>query len=141
MPRGITSSALEQHRLALAMQQGLYPKEKYPQGHSDLAASLGNVGAVLQAQGKYEEAFEHHRQASQMYESLFPKETYKQGHPLLAVSLSNVGTVLEAQGEYEQALTYLRRGLEMRTPVPQRPVQTGTSRSGRQPGQRGARPQ
>ena len=43
---------------ALAMVESLYPKDRYPQGHPDLAGSLNNLGALLQAQGSYVEAGE-----------------------------------------------------------------------------------
>ncbi len=41
---------------ALAMRQALYPKEQYPQGHRDLASSLGNLGGLFHAKGSYDEA-------------------------------------------------------------------------------------
>ena len=41
---------------ALAMNEALYPKERYPQGHPDLAGSLNNLGCLLQDQGDYGEA-------------------------------------------------------------------------------------
>ena len=41
------------HERALAMNEALYPKDRYPQGHPDLAPSLNNLGALLQAQGDY----------------------------------------------------------------------------------------
>ena len=37
------------------MDQALYPKERYPQGHPDLAPSLNNLGYILWRQGNYGE--------------------------------------------------------------------------------------
>ena len=35
------------------MRQALYPKDRYPHGHPDLATSLNNLGSLLEAQGDY----------------------------------------------------------------------------------------
>ncbi len=35
------------------MHEALYPKERYPHGHPDLATSLNNLGVLLQDQGAY----------------------------------------------------------------------------------------
>ncbi len=40
-------------RAALAMRESLYPKDRYPRGHPDLATSLNNLGDLLRAQGDY----------------------------------------------------------------------------------------
>jgi CHAT domain-containing protein/Tfp pilus assembly protein PilF len=95
------------------MHQQLYPKERYPQGHPDLARNLNNLGVLLQAQGEYAKALGYYRQALDMYQQLYPKERYPQGHPDLTTSLSNLGLLLQAQGEYGQALDYLRQALQM----------------------------
>src|SRR5262249_40870536 len=79
------------HAQALAMVQQLYPKEQYPQGHPHLAISLGNLGALLQAMGQYEEARSYKEQALAMKQQLYPKDKYPQGHPELATSLNNLG--------------------------------------------------
>ena len=41
---------------SLQIYESLYPKDHYPQGHPYLAASLDNLGLLLQAQGSYGEA-------------------------------------------------------------------------------------
>ncbi len=38
------------------MYESQYPKDRYPQGHPDLATSLNNLGGLLEAQGSYGEA-------------------------------------------------------------------------------------
>jgi CHAT domain-containing protein len=45
------------------MFQRLYPADKYPQGHPDLAQGLANLGLLLQAQGEYGQALGYCRQA------------------------------------------------------------------------------
>ena len=45
------------------MRQRLYPESKYPQGHPHLAHNLNNLGALLNAQGKYGEARKFFEQA------------------------------------------------------------------------------
>ena len=41
---------------ALEMRQSLYPKDKYPQGHPDLASTLSNLGTLLSLAGNPGEA-------------------------------------------------------------------------------------
>ena len=88
---------------ALAMDQALYPKDRYPHGHADLALSLNNLGYLLRAQGSYGDARVYFERALAMRQSLYPKDRYPQGHPDLADSLNNLGSVLQAQG-------FVRRG-------------------------------
>ncbi len=38
------------------MYQALYPKDEFPRGHPDFAATLNNLGVLLWAQGSYGEA-------------------------------------------------------------------------------------
>jgi tetratricopeptide (TPR) repeat protein len=86
------------------MREALFPKEKYPDGHPELATSLDNLASLLKAQGEYGKAEPLYRRALEMRQALFPKESFPQGHPDLATSLNNLGAVLQDQGEYAKAL-------------------------------------
>src|SRR6516162_749462 len=68
----------------LAIRQQLYSKEEFPNGHPDLAQSLNNLGALLQAQGEYAKALPYFEQALAMRQRLYPQDKYPQGHPDLA---------------------------------------------------------
>ena len=85
------------------MHQALYPKDRFPHGHPDLANSLNNLGLLLKAQGDYGEARGYLERALAMNEALYPKDRYPQGHPDLATSLNNLGALLQAQGDYGEA--------------------------------------
>jgi CHAT domain-containing protein/tetratricopeptide (TPR) repeat protein len=98
----------------LALQDQLYPREHYPQGHADLAESLNHMGFLLEAQGDSAQALTYHQQALDMFRRLYPRERYPQGHPQLATSLNNVGFVLQANGEYAQARSLYQEALDMR---------------------------
>jgi CHAT domain-containing protein/tetratricopeptide (TPR) repeat protein len=98
---------------ALEIKRKLYPEERYPQGHADLARSLHNLGLVLQAQGEYGQALDSLQRALHMRQQLYPKERFPQGHPDLAHSLNDLGMLLKEQGEYGPALAYLRQALQM----------------------------
>jgi CHAT domain-containing protein/Tfp pilus assembly protein PilF len=98
---------------ALDLQRKLYPKERYPQGHPNLAASLDNLGGLLEQQREYGQALDYRRQALRMYQQLYPKERYPQGHPDLAITLNNLGLLLEERGEYGPARDYLQQALQM----------------------------
>jgi CHAT domain-containing protein/tetratricopeptide (TPR) repeat protein len=111
---GKLQEATERFRRALEMRQALYPKDKYPQGHPDLAVSLNNVAFLLRDQGEYGKAEPFFRQALEMFQALYPKQEYPQGHSQLATSLNNLGTLLHAQAEYRKAEPYYRQALEMR---------------------------
>jgi tetratricopeptide (TPR) repeat protein len=96
------------------MRHKLYPKEKYPDGHPDLATSLNNLGGLLQARGEYAQAEPFYRDALAMSRKLCPKDKYRDGHRDLAISLSNLGTLLKARGQYAKAEPFLRDALAMR---------------------------
>jgi CHAT domain-containing protein len=109
--QGRYSEALGYCRQALGMVRELYPPERYPRGHADLAAGLNNVGSVLRGQGSYTEALAYYRQALAMRQQLYPPELYPLGHPLLVPSLHNLAGVLHAQGNYGEALGNQRQAL------------------------------
>jgi CHAT domain-containing protein/Tfp pilus assembly protein PilF len=92
----------------IELQQRLYPKEQYRDGHPDLALSLNSLGVMLQAQGQCARAGPYHRQAVTIFQRFYPK-----GHADLATALHNLGAGLKAEGEYAQAEAYYRQALEM----------------------------
>jgi CHAT domain-containing protein/tetratricopeptide (TPR) repeat protein len=98
---------------SLQIRKRLYPKDRYPQGHPDLARGMGTLGNLLWAQGSYAEARGYCERALAMFQSLYPKERYPQGHPDLARGLGNLGLLLEAQGSYGEARGYYERALAM----------------------------
>jgi tetratricopeptide (TPR) repeat protein len=51
--------AAELSEQALAMDQKLYPADRYPQGHPHLSRSLNNLGGLLRAQGEYGRALSY----------------------------------------------------------------------------------
>ena len=78
---GRLEAALEHHQQALAMNAKALPaKDKFPDGHADLAASLNNLGGVLQSLGRLEAALEHYQQALAMYRKLYPPDKFPDGH-------------------------------------------------------------
>src|SRR5262249_27904849 len=101
------------YRDALAMKKKLYPTDKYPEGHPDLAASLNNLGALLWARGAYARAESMHRDALAMTRKLYPPEQFPKGHHHLATTLSNLGGLLQARAKYAEAAKVLSEGLAM----------------------------
>jgi CHAT domain-containing protein len=106
-------AATDRLRRALELRQRVFIRDKYPDGHPDLAGSLNNLASSLEAQGEYGEAEFFIRQTLQMARALYPKARYPNGHPHLATSLNNLGFVLQAQGEYGKAQTFVRQALAM----------------------------
>jgi tetratricopeptide (TPR) repeat protein len=99
--QGQSEKAIRLLEEVLQIRESLYPREMYPQGHSDLAFSLNNLGTLLQAQGDYSRALPYLQQALEMRESRYPRDRYPHGHPDLAQSLNNLGCLLQAQRETE----------------------------------------
>jgi tetratricopeptide (TPR) repeat protein len=91
----------------------LYPADKYPDGHPNLAVGLNNLGVLLQARGEYGRAEPLLRDVLEMRRRLYPTGKYPDGHPNLAGSLSNLGALLHDRGEYGKAEPFLREALEM----------------------------
>src|SRR5262249_25531454 len=112
--RGALEAALAKMKESLQIREELYPKDRYPQGHSELALSLGEMGVILLSQGSYIEARGYLERALAMYQALYPKDRYPQGHPHLASSLNNLGSLLQDQGSYADARGYHERALAMR---------------------------
>jgi CHAT domain-containing protein/Tfp pilus assembly protein PilF len=111
--KGQYAEAAKLMKQVLEIDDTLYPKSKYPQGHLYLATSLNNLGFMLSAQGEYTEALAYYQRALAMFEALFPKTKFPQGHPNLANNLNCLGALLQGQGEYAQALPYYQRALAM----------------------------
>jgi CHAT domain-containing protein len=105
--------AVSAQKQAVELNQQLYPKEKYPQGHPDLADSLHKLGFLLLMQEEYGQARPYCERALEMRQQLYPKEKYPQGELGLAASFSSLGALLEMQGEYGQARPYYERALAM----------------------------
>jgi tetratricopeptide (TPR) repeat protein len=107
--QGDYPGALDHYRRALAMREGLYPKDQYPHGHPELAQSVNNVGILLGNKGDYAGAREYLQRALAMGEAQYP-----QGHPYVARALENLGLLLKDMGDLPGAREYLQRSLAMR---------------------------
>ena len=89
----------------------LYPRQRYPQGHPDLAASYNELGMLLRQQGEYARALPYLERAVAMYQEVYPAERFPRGQPDLGRALNNLATILHYQGEYDKALPYFERSL------------------------------
>jgi CHAT domain-containing protein/Tfp pilus assembly protein PilF len=112
--QGKLAAATERLRQALTLRRRVYSRDKYPNGHPDLAESLNNLGVLLKDQGEYRKAEPFFRQALEMDQALYPKAKYPDGHPQLAAGLNNLGALLQAQGESGKAEPLYRQAFEMR---------------------------
>jgi CHAT domain-containing protein len=110
---GDYAKAKELLREALAIYRALYPKEKYPQGHPDLAVSLGNLGDLHRFGGEYAKAEPLLKEALAMFRAMYPKDRYPQGHAYLATSINNLGQLHRFGGEYAKAEPLLKEALAM----------------------------
>ena len=93
---------------SLGLARRLYPKNEYPDGHTNLVTSLNNLAFLLQAQGKLADAEPLLRDALDMRKRLF-----KGDHPDVANSLNNLASLLNAQAKLAEAEPLLRDALAM----------------------------
>jgi tetratricopeptide (TPR) repeat protein len=105
--------AAAQFAQALALYRRVYPAERYPNGHVNLAISLDCLGFLLRTQGELSQAEPCCRDALAMYRRLYPAERYADGHPYLALSLYNLGMLLHERGKLNQAEPCYREALAM----------------------------
>jgi CHAT domain-containing protein len=98
---------------ALGIYRTLYPKTRFPEGHTNLANSLNSLGAMYYSAGEYQKAEPLVREALAMTRALFPRRKYPDGHLELALSLNNLASLHQAAGEYGKAEPLAREALEM----------------------------
>jgi CHAT domain-containing protein len=112
--QGRWDQALKLVEQALQVRRRLYPPQRYPDGHPDLALSINNLGHLLQDRGELARAEPLLRDALAMRRKLYPPGRYPDGHPNLARSLNNLGLLLKARGELARAEPLYRDALAMR---------------------------
>jgi CHAT domain-containing protein/Tfp pilus assembly protein PilF len=110
---GRLAEAVKLWAQVVLIRQRLYPSERFPRGHADLAQSLNNLGFLLHARGELAQAERYFRQALAMRQKLYHLERFPAGHPDLAASLNNLGGLLNDRGELGQAEPYYRQALAM----------------------------
>jgi CHAT domain-containing protein/tetratricopeptide (TPR) repeat protein len=98
---------------ALALYRRLYPKDRYPAGHADLAASLHALGFALRARGEVVRAEALYREALAMCRRLFPPERFPEGRSELVIILNNLGRLLQSNGDLDGAESLLREAVAM----------------------------
>jgi CHAT domain-containing protein/tetratricopeptide (TPR) repeat protein len=111
--RGDFSKAITLFQEALETRRKALSRDKYPDGHPDLAVSINNLAALHQATGDYGQAELLYREALQMRRRLFPKERFPAGHPDLAISIGNLASLHQAAGSYRSAELLFREALVM----------------------------
>ncbi len=83
--------------------------EKFGEQDPRLAASLNNLAALYDTQGKYAQAEPLYRRALAIREKVLGPE-----HPAVATSLNNLAGLYYAQGKYTQAEPLFQRALAIR---------------------------
>jgi CHAT domain-containing protein len=97
----------------LQLRRRLYPTDRFPQGHPDLASNLNNLGFVLNTLGRPEKALPLYEQALAMRRRLYSEERYPNGHPHLLHTLITGGSLLDSLGAPEEALPYYEQALTL----------------------------
>jgi CHAT domain-containing protein/tetratricopeptide (TPR) repeat protein len=106
--------ALQKETEALRILERIYTKEKYPNGHVELAAILDDLVWVWYRLYSPAKAMPYAEQALDMRQKLYPASKYPKGHPDIAASLGALGMIVRAMGAPEKAIQYATQELEMR---------------------------
>ncbi len=111
--RGDLAGAEAHFREALGLWRKLYPPERYPDGHRNLATGLSNLGGIHRELGNLPAADECYREAVEVARKLYRPARYPDGHTQLALILGYRGIVLRSAGDYAGAVAHLREALAM----------------------------
>jgi CHAT domain-containing protein len=95
------------------MMRSRYPKDEYPEGHSNIAAALDELGSLLHNQGEHAKAEVYFRDSLAMLRRLYPKEKYPDGNHHLSTTLNNLGLLFRDQREYAKAKLFLSEAVTM----------------------------
>jgi CHAT domain-containing protein/Tfp pilus assembly protein PilF len=113
--QGEFARAGECYERSLGMYERLFPKDKFPDGHTRVAFALNNLGQLYQEQGKYASALPYLESALKMHRQLYPDKDYRDGHPDVATDLNNLGVLLGQMGRNEESRDKLTEALRMRS--------------------------
>jgi CHAT domain-containing protein len=111
---GKYAEAADVWRRIVDIRRRLYPKERYPQGHHDLANSLSNLAFLYESAGEYAKAEPLCKEALAMRRALYPKDRFPHGHTDLAISINNLASLYESAGKYARAEPLYHEALAMR---------------------------
>jgi CHAT domain-containing protein/tetratricopeptide (TPR) repeat protein len=114
LPEGKAAQALPLAKHSLQIRRRLYPPDRYPNGHADLAKSLNNLAYVHRAMGDLARAEAGFREALEVRRKLYPPTRYPDGHPDLAQALNALGVLLTDRGDLAAAEPLQRQALAMR---------------------------
>jgi CHAT domain-containing protein/tetratricopeptide (TPR) repeat protein len=107
------AKAQESFRQALDIRRTLYPRDKFPQGHADLAAALGWLGGAYQAAGELGKAEPLFKEELDMARALYPKDKYPQGHADLVRGINHLADLYHDARQYGKAEPLLREAVDV----------------------------
>src|SRR5579864_641988 len=107
------AEALRKETEALRILEGVYTKEKYPNGHLDLAHVLDDLVWLWYELRSPEKGLPCAEQALDMQQKLHPTSKYPNGHPEIAEGLHALSMIVWAMGAPEKAIQYAKQALEM----------------------------
>jgi CHAT domain-containing protein/tetratricopeptide (TPR) repeat protein len=110
---GRHDEALRSLNEALAVLRQLYPRDKYPRGHRELAFGLGRRAELHKAQGDFPSAQACFEETLAAFETLYPKDEFPRGREELITCLYYLAEVRGAREDFRGAVPYARRALEM----------------------------
>jgi CHAT domain-containing protein len=100
-------------RRALAIYERLFPPDRFPKGHFEVAATMNNLGIVLGQLGEITEAVVQFRRALEMRVKLQPSEDSPEGQSDVVHAMANLGKFLMEEGDHDEAISHLRKAVEI----------------------------
>ena len=97
----------------LGIYQQLYPEEGYPEGLSETASCLDDLGFLTSMQEDYQTAYDMYQQTVELYRQLYPPDDYPAGHEKLARALSNAAQQADYLDFNDEAIEYLEQAVAM----------------------------
>ena len=91
-----------------------------------MSVSYGNLGDILQAEGKLSEAREYYQKSLELREQLAAETGTVNARRSLSISYERVGDILRAEGKLSEAREYYQKSLELRE---QLAAETGTPKA------------
>ena len=102
----------QERRVAIARRRVELMEKYYGKEHPDVGRAMGELGSVLDKEGKYDEALAVYEEAIKLV-----MKSLGEGHPNVATSYNNIASVYDSQGKYDEALGMYEKSLDIQRRV------------------------
>ena len=111
--KGDPDRAIVWHEKAREIDEKIYSRDKYPDGHPSLATTYGNLGSAYNRKGDPDRAIVWLEKAREIQEKIYSRDKYPEGHPDLATTYNNLGPAYNRKGDPDRAIVWLEKAREI----------------------------